>query len=486
MMLIPVSTATKMNMPCSRPGNRAKALAVLFLVAVLLIQGCGAITPVPRTLDTLPEPIHTASPETLNFSLASPWWEQFNNQELNRLITRALTHNFSIRQARARLEQAASLAAAKKADALPLISLETRYNRTQTDRDTTSFNTFSLGPAAAYEVDLWGRINAGVTSFALAAGASASDLETAAMTIAAEVARIWVDLITAGEQLARVKKQLEVHTTVRDLLELRFQKSMSSALDILQQREIVAQTQAKIPPLENRIQQLEASVHLLLGQTSGTGLTITGDLPETLPELPASGLPANLLALRPDVRARGLRLMAADWDAAAARIYRLPDLVLTGNFLFQDNALDLLLDNWILTLGARLAGTVFDGGQKKALSRQAAGVVKERLAAYEEVVYTAITEVETSLAAEKHQAAHILLLTDQLETARQALAEARRRYIKGLDPFIPFLTEQLNVQELEIRLLEQNASLIKNRITLYRALGGDWQAIVSPLPKEMP
>jgi len=461
-----------MNMPCSRPGNRAKALAVLFLVAVLLIQGCGAITPVPRTLDTLPEPIHTASPETLNFSLASPWWEQFNNQELNRLITRALTHNFSIRQARARLEQAASL--------------ETRYNRTQTDRDTTSFNTFSLGPAAAYEVDLWGRINAGVTSFALAAGASASDLETAAMTIAAEVARIWVDLITAGEQLARVKKQLEVHTTVRDLLELRFQKSMSSALDILQQREIVAQTQAKIPPLENRIQQLEASVHLLLGQTSGTGLTITGDLPETLPELPASGLPANLLALRPDVRARGLRLMAADWDAAAARIYRLPDLVLTGNFLFQDNALDLLLDNWILTLGARLAGTVFDGGQKKALSRQAAGVVKERLAAYEEVVYTAITEVETSLAAEKHQAAHILLLTDQLETARQALAEARRRYIKGLDPFIPFLTEQLNVQELEIRLLEQNALLIKNRITLYRALGGDWQAIVSPLPKETP
>ncbi len=469
-----------------RPGNGVTVPAALFLAAVLMLQGCGVATPDSRSLEILPESVHTASPEALNFSLASPWWEQFDNQELNQLVTRALTHNFSIREARARLDQAASRADAKKADALPLITLETSYNRTLTDPDDTSFNTFSLGPAASYEVDLWGRINAGVTSSSLAARAFASDLETAAMTIAAEVARTWVDLITAREQLARVKKQLEVHTTVRDLLELRFEKSMSSALDVLQQREVVAQTQAKIPPLKNRIQQLEASVHLLLGQTSGTGLTITGDLPDTLPELPHDGLPANLLGLRPDVRAQGLRLMAADWDAAAARAYRLPDLVLTGNFIFQDNALDLLLDNWILTLGARLAGTVFDGGQKKALSRQAAAVVEERLAAYEKVVHTAIAEVETSLAAEKHQAEHILLLTAQLETAKQALAEARRRYIKGLDPFIPFLTEQLNVQELEIRLLEQTAVLIKNRITLYRALGGDWQAIVSPMPKETP
>ncbi len=470
----------------SWPGKRVTVPAALFLAAVLIFQGCSVIKPDSRTLETLPASVHTASPKPLSFSLASPWWEQFNNQELNQLVARALTHNFSIREAKARLDQAASLAAAEKADALPLITLETRYNRSQTDQDTTSFDTYSLGPAASYEVDLWGRINAGVTSSALAARASASDLETAAMTIAAEVARTWVDLITAREQLARVKKQLEVNTTVRDLLELRFEKSMSSALDILQQREVVAQTQAKIPPLENRIQQLKASVNLFLGQTSGTGLTITGDLPETLPELPHNGLPANLLALRPDVRAQGLRLLAADWDAAAARAYRLPDLLLTGNFLFQDNALDLLLDNWILTLGARLAGTVFDGGQKKALSRQAAAVVEERLAAYEKVVHTAIAEVETSLAAEKYQTEHIFLLTAQLETARQALAEARRRYIKGLDPFIPFLTEQLNVQELEIRLLEQTAVLIKNRITLYRALGGDWQDIVSPMPKEKP
>ena len=468
------------------PGNRLTAQAVCFLAAFLVFQGCSFVTPDSRTLENLPASVHTASSETLDFSLASPWWEQFNSPELNQLVTRALTHNFSIREARARLDQAASLAAAKKADTLPLITLDSGVTRNQTDRDDTSFTTYSLGPAAAYEVDLWGRINAGVTASSLAAKASASDLETAAMTIAAEVARTWVDLITAGEQLARVKKQLELNTTVRDLLTLRFEKSMSSALDILQQREIVAQTQAKIPPLENRIQQLRASLHLLLGQTPGTGLIITGDLPETLPELPHNGLPANLLALRPDVRAQGLRLLAADWDAAAARVYRLPDLVLTGDFLLRDNTLDLLLDNWILILGARLAGTVFDGGQKKALSRQADAVAAERLAAYEKVVYTAIAEVETSLAAEKHQTAHILLLTAQLETARQALAEARRRYIKGLDPFIPFLTEQLNVQELEIRLLEQTAVLVKNRITLYRALGGDWQAIVSPMYEEMP
>ncbi|MFN2358517.1 MAG: efflux transporter outer membrane subunit [Desulfotignum sp.] len=467
-----------------RHASHSAVAAVIFLGLVLLASGCSSKAPDPRSLDMLPDTVSSTLPRQTEYPPVSKWWEQFNSHDLDRLITRALTHNFSIRQARARLEQAAALTAAQKAGSLPLVTMEGGYNRTRSDQDSDSLNTFSLGPAASYEVDLWGRINADITAVQLETQASGFDLETAAMTVAAEVSRTWVDLITAGEQLNRVRKQLDLNTTVLNLLELRFENSMSSALDILQQREVVARTQAKIPPLENQRQQLTAALHLLLGQTPNTGPKITGVLPDTLPDLPQKGLPANLLALRPDVRAAGSRLVAADWNETAARADRLPDLVLTGNFLLRDSVLDGLLENWILTLGSRLVGTVFDGGHQKALSQQAAAVVKERLATYEKVVHTAIVEVETSLAAEKHQTEHIAQLAAQLQAARQALNEARRRYINGLALFISFLTEQLNVQELEIRFLEQKALLVKNRIALYRALGGDWQSIVLPTQKE--
>jgi outer membrane protein, multidrug efflux system len=471
-----------MNMTLCWPANRLTVVLTLFAAGMLLVSGCGAKHPLPRSLDTLPESAAASLQVHPSYPFVVRWWEQFDTPELNRLITRALSHNFSIRQARARLEQAAALTAAQKAGTLPLVTMEGGYTRT--DQDNDSFTIFSLGPAAAYEVDLWGRINADITAAQLETQASKFDLETAAMTVAAEMARTWVDLITAREQLNRVKKQLDLNTTVLNLLELRFENSMSSALEILQQREAVARTQAKIPPLENQIQQLTSALHLLLGQTPKAGPKITGDLPDTLPLLPRKGLPANLLALRPDVRAAGSRLLAADWNETAVRADRLPDLVLTGKFLLQDSVLDGLLENWILTLGSRLVGTVFDGGQQKALSQQAAAVVKERLATYEKVVHTAIVEVETSLAAEKHQTDHIALLAAQLQAARQALNEARRRYISGMALFISFLTEQLNVQELEIRLLEQKGLLVKNRIALYRALGGDWQSIVFPTQKE--
>ena len=118
-----------------------------------------------------------------------------------------------------------------------------------------------------------------------------------------------------------------------------------------------------------------------------------------------------------------------------ARADRLPDLTLTGTFLFKDTGLDRLLHNWILSLGAGLGATIFDGGKKVAAVDKAAAVVKERLAAYERTVATAIIEVENSLAAERHQDRYVTLLAAELDTARQALEEARRRYIKGLDPF---------------------------------------------------
>jgi len=447
---------------------------LICVAALFFLQGCQQFTPAPRHLETQPLPGKSTAPYSASPTVSPRWWEQFNDNELNRLIKTALADNFSLREAWARLDQARAATAARNSALFPTITMDGSYNRTQTKKNASSYNTFSTGPSASYEVDLWGRIKSDIAASQLETKASRYDLETAAMSVAAEVADTWVELIATRKQLALAKQQLTLNTTVLKLLELRFENSMSTALDVLQQREVVASGQAAIPPIENQIAVLSNALVLLLGKTPGQPPIARENLPKQLPDLPLKGIPGNLLALRPDVRAAGSRLLAADWYETHARTNRLPDVYLTGNFLFRDGSLDLLLQNWILSLGTSLSATVFDGGKKDAAVEQAVAVVKERLASYEKTVTTAIVEVENSLAAEQYQTRYVDLLLVQLGSARQAKEEAGRRYIKGLDPFIPFLTEQVNVQKLESKLIEQKAVLIKNRIALYRALGGDW------------
>jgi NodT family efflux transporter outer membrane factor (OMF) lipoprotein len=442
------------------------------VAAIFFFQGCQQFTPAPRHLETQPLPGKSTASYSAIPTVSSRWWEQFKTNELNSLIETALADNFSLREAWARLDQAHAATASRKSALFPAITMDGSYTRTE--KKTSSYNTFSMGPSASYEVDFWGRIRADIAASQLETKASGYDLETAAMSVAAQVAGTWVELIATRKQLALSKQQLVLNTTVLDLLELRFENSMSTALDVLQQREVVASAQADIPPIENQAAALSNALALLLGKTPDQPPIVQGDLPKQLPALPVKGLPANLLAMRPDVRAAGSRLLAADWYETHARTNRLPDFSLTGNFLFREGTLDLLLQNWILSLGATLSATVFDGGKKDAALEQAVAVVKERLASYEKTVTTAIVEVENSLAAEQYQTRYVDLLLVELSSARQAKEEAGRRYIKGLDPFIPFLTEQVNVQKLESRLIEQKAVLIKNRIALYRALGGDW------------
>ncbi|MFK5951421.1 MAG: efflux transporter outer membrane subunit [Desulfobacterium sp.] len=447
---------------------------LICMVAQFLFLGCQQFTPASRHLETQPLSGKSTVPYLASPTVSSKWWEQFNNNELNTLIETALADNFSIREAWARLDLARAATTSRNSALFPTITMDGGYTRTQAKKNISSYNTFSTGPSASYEVDLWGRIKANIAASQLETKASRYDLETAAMSVAAQVADTWVELIANRKQLALAKQQLTLNTTVLDLLELRFENSMSTALDVLQQREVVASAKAAIPPIENQITARSNALALLLGKTPDKAPIVQGDLPDQLPALPVKGIPANLLALRPDVRAAGSRLLAADWYETHARTNRLPDFSLTGSVLFREGTLDLLLQNWILSLGAGLSATVFDGGKKDAAVEQAMAVVKERLASYEKTVTTAIVEVESSMAAEQYQTRYVDLLLAELDSARQARQEAGRRYIKGLDPFIPFLTEQVNVQKLESRLIEQKAVLIKNRIALYRALGGDW------------
>ena len=428
----------------------------------------------PRTFS-----LYTAESEPL-----SRWWEVFNDPDLNALITQALSDNLTIKEAWSRLNQARALAVQAGAALYPDLTGTggasfTRERTRNGSRRTDSNQDYFLGIISSYELDLWGRIRSGRESALLEVTAAREDLNTVAMTLAAEVANRWINIISQMMQKRLLEGQLQVNLTYLELIELRFRKAMVSALDVYQQKQIVDDVRAEIPLVEAQEQLLRHELALLLGKPPKTTLNISReDLPEPV-GIPATGLPADLLSARPDLRAAGMRLWAAEWQVAAARADRLPAISLTGQARYGDGDLDVLFDNWLLNLAGNLTAPIFDGRQRAAEVDRSLAVVDENLAAYRQTVLTAIKEVEDALVSEAKQREHIKGLEKVLDTARKALKQAGNRYRNGLTDYLPVLTQLLKVQGLERDLIQQQTNLVGARISLYRALGGTWMGSLS-------
>ncbi len=448
---------------------------------ILFLSSCAIYAPDKRALnENLPEQFSIYS-ETVP-DVGSPWWESFQSLELNALVDEALTNSPSIQQAWARLAQAEAIAVQTGAARQPSLGYEgnASANRKKTgtgaNPGTASFNNYTLGLAASYEIDLWGRIRSQTEAAALDRDASREQLNTAAITLASQTVLSWVGIVSQRLQTEVIHKQLEANQTSLELIELRFRKSLATALDVYQQRQTVAGTQSRIPLAELREELLFNGLAALLGRTDFQTLEIPDEPLPTLGTLPSIGIPADVLANRPDVRQAGLRLRSADWTVSAARADRLPAIRLTASASYGNNDIDIadVFDNWLANLAASVTGPIFDGGRRKTEVERTRAVVNERLAAYRETVINAVKEVEDALVSEQKQRDYIAALDERLEAATRSYEEAVNRYRNGAIDYTTVLLQLTPLQTLERDRVEAQYNLLRYRIDLYRALGGSW------------
>ena len=456
----------------------------ILTIIFLLVASCAPFKPQERQSPEGELP-HFFSLYTSESEPEARWWEEFNDPDLNVLITEALSDNLTLKEAWSRLVQTRALAVQAGAALYPDLTgtAEVDYARQRSDngsRKTISNEDYSLGVISSYELDLWGRIRAGRESALLEVTAAREDLNTAAMTLAAEVANRWVNIISQRMQKRLLERQLQTNLTLLELIELRFRMSMVSAVDVYQQKQVVEDIMAEIPLVEAEEQVLRHELALLLGKPPGTSLKISReDLLEPA-EIPATGLPADLLSSRPDLRRAGMRLQAADWQVAAARANRLPAIRLTAGAQYGKGDMDVLFNNWLLSLAGNLTAPIFDGGRRASEVDRRKALVDENLFAYRQAVLTAIKEVEDALVVEAKQREHIRALENVVLSARKALEEAGIRYRNGLTDYLPVLTQLLAVQGLERNLIRQQATLLNARVSLYRSLGGTWTDSLTP------
>ena len=446
------------------------------LLFAALLAGCTDFhTPLTKPTANLIPPAYRFYTEKQNTLV--PWWKQFHNKELEELIQEGLRHNFSLQQTWARLIQAQSIARKAGADSFPYINAAAggAHNRAgKEDGTETNTDDFSFGLSIGYEADLWGRVKATKNIATLDAQAKNEDVYAAAMSLSAEIAIAWLDLLSARQQAEQLTTQLNLNKRLLELIELRFATSKASALDVYQQNQTVTGIEGALILIEGKEQTALHRLAVLIGRPPTATLNTTQTIFPQIPTLPPGGLPADLLSQRPDIRSQGLQLQGATWSIAAAKADRLPQLNLTGELTYNSSIIESLLDAWLLRLAASFTAPLMDGGARSAEVQRTRAVAEERLAAYRESVILALKEVEDALVFEHQHRKSIANIDQQITLSKMAYREATWRYLNGLSDYLPVIREQINLITAEQDRITTERDLIQTRVTLHKALGGTW------------
>ena len=407
------------------------------------------------------------------------WWTLYENEELNTLMKYAFANNPNIAQIHARLDQAKALTQQSRSALLP--SLNVTGDRGTSNGDNKTPSDYNIVGAASFEVDLWGKNRSAFTSKQLEAKASEEDLYTAHITLSASIVENWLKILSLIEQQILLRKHIDVNNTVLDLQKKRFEMGSSTALDILQQEEILASSEAGLPDILSAQKQAANNIALLLGDTPYEGLKVSqAPFPTPLP-IPHAGIPSDLLQNRPDIIAAWLRLLAADWATKSAWANRLPSFNLSATYSTTATALNGLFSTWLLDMVASATAPVFDAGNRKAEQLRQKALADERYHAYRETVLGAVIDVENSLVRNQYQDEKIVALEKQLSASKKTLEQAQLSYVNGDSNYINVLNSLKNSQSLEQQITRERLIQAKERVGLYRVLGGrNWATNVTP------
>jgi len=436
-----------------------------------MLAGC-----TPKT-GLLSEPLQVKLPERFSQNgttgISAEWWQQLPDPPLQKLIAQALTGNFDLGIARERLLQAKALARQAGAQLEPTLDGEAQSTQTSTRRNDQNSSTTNLllGLAAGYEVDLWGRLQASEDATLFEVDTAGEDLQTAALSLAAQIAVTWYQLAESQSQLELLQQQQEVNTLGLQLIRLRFNAGQIGIADVLQQEQLIESKSGEMARERSTSAQLSHQLAILAGVAPGM-LTLPGQprLIE-LPPLPATGVPLDLLVNRPDITGAYYDVLAADRRVAAAIAEKYPRLSISADLNTSGTA-GQLFDNWLASIAANLVTPLFDGGSRQAEVDRTTAVTRERLLSYNNTILGAIGEVEDALVQEEEQKKLIASLDIQLDLATRTLYNIRDRYKLGAVDYQRVLTAILSQQSLQRSVLTAKQQLISYRISLYRALGG--------------
>lgn len=457
------------------------------LTLCVLLGACGS--PAQRPDSGIAPPAAWQSPHSESATRSNvQWWSQFGSPQLDRLVEQARVGSFDLSAAMARVRQAQAETVVAGGSQLPEVKAGLNANRqkllrgngySQLDADSSNkaVDYFDANLSASYEIDLWGGQRASRDSAQFALQASEFDQATVELTLLSGVANGYAQTLSLQEQQRIAELNLANAQSVLKLVQTRFDSGSATALELAQQKSLVAAQQRQLPLVQQQTQEAQISLAALLGrpvQQLSLGQERFDQL--TWPTI-AAGVPSELISRRPDIARAEAQLAAAQADVTIARAAMLPTVTLSAELgSGADRAADILRSPFY-NLTAGLLAPVFNNGRLGAERDKATARQEELLEAYRGAIINGFADVEKALNSIRGLDEQRQWQGEELNQAQTAFNIAQSRYQAGAEDLLTVLETQrtlyaaqdLNVQ---LRLARMQAS-----IALYKALGGGWQVL---------
>jgi len=464
------------------------------LLAVVL-AGCAVGPNYHRpALSTPPEFRDSADPASTNSLADLPWWRIFNNATLTNLIHIALTNNYDLRIAAARVEQSRALAVEARSQFFPQAGYDVNAYR---GRNASSGNanpagggvtssSFEAALNASWEIDLWGRLrrlNEAARAQFLASEEARRGVQ---LSLLSEVASDYFQLLELDAELEIAKSATNSYGESLTLFNQRRVGGVGNALETDRAEGALAAAAATVPDLEQRIRLQEDQINVLLGRSSGSiphGAPL-GDQ-AVPPEVPA-GLPSALLERRPDLRQAEQHLHSVCAQVGVAMGDFFPKIGLTALFGGVSQQLSALTvpGAQLWSVGANVSGPLFQAGLHYGQYRQAKAVLDEAGLEYEQTALTAFHEVSGQLFTRlRYQEARVQLARS-VAAYQDAVKVATERYRAGHANYFEVLDAQQQLYPEQNALARTQLNQLLIIVKLYKSLGGGWNQAETGAPAQ--
>ncbi len=471
--------------------NRCRLIYILF-VLTMAIQGCVSVGPDykrSQSRDIVP----------INFSvnsisgdkkqndayISSTWWELYQDQVLNDLVSKALGNNSDIKIAIARVEEADAYLQEIGAALFPALDLKANATRSRISKVSVipvfpglnpvrQIYGFSIG--TAFELDFWGKVRRSKEAASARALSTYYARDTVYLSLASLVSKNYLILRGLDAQLSVSRENLRNHKETLNITRQRLEQGFVSALDVYQAETAYSNIAAKISDLsrqraicEHQLAVLTGVLDLKLEEGNIKNLPI--------PPIPPAGLPSSLLEARPDVRQAEEQVVSATANIGVAKASLFPSIMLTTSFGRESITLGNLVKSAanIWTAGINLNLPVFDAGRLLARLDQANAQQKQALASYESSIRIAFREVNDALISVRENSEQETALRASEDSAKKVLKISVNRYKLGYSSYLEVLDAQRLHNNAALAVIQSRQNRLVATIDLFKALGGGWE-----------
>ena len=450
------------------------------LACTMLLSGCIDVNvPVYKRPDT---PAKTEWSKTAK-ALVSPadtitldWWKQFHDPYLDSLVSKAIAGNFDIKILAARISVVGGQVNEARAGALPTADLGAGAEFVKSTRQNFS-KQYNVATQVNWDIDIWGAVEKGVQAQKAEYRASEADWRAGYLTLVSDVSTTYFQILQFDDQIDQQEKTLRTNQQILTIYEGMAKNGLVPRTQVLTQRAEINRMTKDLLELHRARDLANNALATLIGVPAGEFTVPAGQLEKRvqIPVVPA-GLPAQLMARRPDVVAAEYRVLEAYDVVGQAKLAQLPTISLTGRGGTASFALTDLLKSFTFSFMPSINIPLLDPSVRAHVkTTEAQTVVVEQQ--YRRAVMGAFEEVENALVNLDAHTKQRTELQEEVEHLKVVAAQIEAQLKEGVVSQLEVFETERTLLAAELALLENHQQLLSDTVTLYKSLGGGWQAV---------